>query len=112
MPKESTQSARNPDSGIGRPRLPQRVHEASRVRRFSRRTEDACVLWLNRLIYFHGKRHPESMGDPEVTAYLNHLAVDCYDAVATLDKLRHSDKHRSAEPCGSSRPAVSPRDAS
>ena len=35
-----------------------RVRECIRVRHYSRRTEEAYVHWIKRLIYFHGKRHP------------------------------------------------------
>ena len=63
-------------SEIGRPRLLQRVHEAILVRHYSRRTEEAYVHWIKRFIYSHDKRHPESMGEAEVTAFLNHLAAE------------------------------------
>jgi hypothetical protein len=58
MATESSESGQQSGSGIGRPRLLQRVHEAIRVRHYSRRTEEAYVHWIKRLIYFHGKRHP------------------------------------------------------
>ncbi len=86
MSTESTESGRKPDSEIGRPRLLQRVHEAIRVRHYSRRTEEAYVHWIKRLIYFHGKRHPETMGEAEVTAFLNHLAVERHVAAATQNQ--------------------------
>ena len=86
MSSESNESGRGPDTGIGRPRLLQRVHEAIRVRHYSRRTEEAYVHWIKRLIYFHGKRHPDSMGEAEVTAFLNHLAVDRHVAAATQNQ--------------------------
>ena len=57
------------------PRLLDRVHEAIRRRYFSRRTEQAYVHWIRRFIYFHGKRHPRDLGEAEVTAFLNDLAV-------------------------------------
>ncbi|HSS65737.1 MAG TPA: phage integrase N-terminal SAM-like domain-containing protein, partial [Gammaproteobacteria bacterium] len=51
------------------------VREAIRVRHFSLRTEEAYVGWIRRFILFQGKRHPREMGDAEVQAFLNHLAV-------------------------------------
>jgi integron integrase len=33
------------------------------------------VHWIRRFILFHGKRHPRELGDPEISAFLNHLAV-------------------------------------
>ena len=86
MSTESSESGRRSDSGIGGPRLLTRVHEAIRVRHYSRRTEEAYVHWIKRLIYFHGKRHPDSMGEAEVTAFLNHLATDRHVAAATQNQ--------------------------
>ncbi len=51
------------------------VREAIRVRHFSLRTEEAYVGWIRRFILFHRKRHPRDMGEAEVQAFLNHLAV-------------------------------------
>jgi len=56
------------------PRLLERVRLTLRARHFSRRTEQAYVAWIRRFVLFHGKRHPESLGAPEVTGYLSHLA--------------------------------------
>ena len=86
MSTESTESDPEQESGIGRPRLLQRVHEAIRVRHYSRRTEEAYVHWIKRLIYFHGKRHPGTMGETEVTAFLNHLAAERHVAAATQNQ--------------------------
>ena len=57
-------------------RLLPRVHAALRARHYSRRTEEAYVGWIKRFIFFHGKRHPSSMGGEEVNAFLTHLAVE------------------------------------
>src|SRR5262245_64348385 len=57
------------------PKLLERLRHACRVRHFSRRTEDAYHNWCRRFILFHGIRHPETMGEPEVNAFLTHLAV-------------------------------------
>ena len=86
MSTESKESGRGQDDEIGRPRLLTRVHEAIRVRHYSRRTEEAYVHWIKRLIYFHGKRHPDTMGEAEVTAFLNHLATDRHVAAATQNQ--------------------------
>lgn len=58
------------------PRLLPRVYAALRARHYSRRTEEAYVGWIKRFIFFHGKRHPASMGGEEVNAFLTHLAVE------------------------------------
>src|SRR6185295_15356891 len=86
MPTESNELPEQAGPAIGRPRLLQRVHEAIRVRHYSRRTEETYVHWIKRLIYFHGKRLPETMGEAEVTAFLNHLAVERHVAAATQNQ--------------------------
>ena len=45
MATETSGSDQQSGSEIGRPRLLQRVHEAIRVRHYSRRTEEAYVHW-------------------------------------------------------------------
>jgi integron integrase len=46
-----------------------------RVRGLSRATEEAYTRWVVRFVRFHGLRHPEQLGAPEVTAFLSDLAV-------------------------------------
>jgi hypothetical protein len=41
------------------------------------------VDWIRRFILFHNKRHPTSMGAPEVSAFLSHLAVEQKVAAST-----------------------------
>ena len=57
------------------PKLLDRVRMACRVRHFSPRTEDLYAGWAERFIRFHGIRHPDTMAEPEVNAFLTHLAV-------------------------------------
>jgi site-specific recombinase XerD len=57
------------------PKLLDRVREAIRLRHYSRRTEDAYVLWIRRFIVFHGKRHPRELGEADVTAFISSLAT-------------------------------------
>jgi integron integrase len=61
---------------MSEPRLLDRVHEAFRVHHYSLRTEDAYIQWIKRYIFFHNKRHPDEMGEPEIRAFLTHLAVN------------------------------------
>src|SRR5262245_50647270 len=49
---------------------------AARGQRFSYRTERCYVYWAERYIRYHGIKHPDTMGEPEVEAFLTHLAVD------------------------------------
>jgi integron integrase len=59
----------------GPPKLLDRVRTAIRARHYSRRTEQAYVGWIRRFIIFHGKRHPSTLGEAEVTAFLSTLAT-------------------------------------
>jgi integron integrase len=58
------------------PKLLDRLRQACRVRHYSIRTEDAYAAWAERFIRFHGIRHPDTMAEAEVNAFLTHLAVD------------------------------------
>ncbi len=57
------------------PRLLDRVKAAIRMRHMSARTEEAYVGWIRRFIIFSGKRHPDEMGEPEVSRFLSALAT-------------------------------------
>jgi len=52
-----------------------RLREALRSRHYSRRTEQTYCHWVRRYIYFHKIRHPGEMGEPEINAFLTHLAI-------------------------------------
>lgn len=65
------------------PRLLDQVRGAIRARHYSRRTEKTYVAWIRRFILFHGTRHPTEMGEPEVTRFLTHLAVDAKLSAST-----------------------------
>jgi len=65
----------SPPPPSGGPRLMDRLHEAARVRHLARSTERAYAHWVRRFILHHGKRHPLSMGEAEVNAFLTDLAV-------------------------------------
>jgi hypothetical protein len=69
-----------------KPRLLDRVRQALRARHLGRRTEEAYVAWIRRLIFFHDKRHPAEMGAAEVTKFLTSLAVDGQVAASTQNQ--------------------------
>lgn len=52
-----------------------RLRTRLRTRHYSPRTEEAYVGWVRRYVEFHGRRHPASMGQREVAAFLSHLAT-------------------------------------
>jgi integron integrase len=68
------------------PRILDRVRGVLRTRHFSRRTEKAYVAWIRRFIVFHGKRHPDALGAPEVTGYLSHLASNRQVSASTQNQ--------------------------
>lgn len=68
---DSSSSSPDPRS----PKLLDRVRLAIRARHYSRRTSEAYVPWIRRYILFHGKRHPDQMGAPEMAAFLSSLAT-------------------------------------
>src|SRR5262249_39618035 len=67
-------------------KLLDQLREATRVKHFSYRTEQCYVYWAERFIRFHGIRHPNTMGAPEVERFLTHLAVDAKVAASTQNQ--------------------------
>lgn len=57
------------------PKLLDQLREALRTRHYSRRTESTYCQWVRRYIFFHDVRHPKEMAEPEINAFLTHLAV-------------------------------------
>src|SRR2546430_2205327 len=51
-----------------------RLRAAVRARHYSPRTEESYVGWVKRFVVFHGRRHPDQLGEAEVRAFLEHLA--------------------------------------
>ena len=58
------------------PRLLDRVRNRIRLKHYSRSTESTYVHWIRRYVLFHGKQHPQLLGEPEVESFLTHLARD------------------------------------
>ncbi|MDH4166748.1 MAG: integron integrase [Gammaproteobacteria bacterium] len=57
------------------PRLLDQAKDKLRTLHYSYRTEQQYLQWLRRFIRFHDKRHPRTLGAPEVEAFLTYLAV-------------------------------------
>jgi site-specific recombinase XerD len=68
------------------PKLLDRVRWHLRVKHYSIRTEQAYVDWIRRYILFHRKRHPNEMGEKEITDFLTHLAVEKSVAASTQNQ--------------------------
>ncbi len=73
-------------SAAAQPRLPDRVREKIRLLHYAKRTEEAYVGWIRKFILFHGKRHPDTMGAPEVEQFLTHWAVVQHVAASTQNQ--------------------------
>jgi integron integrase len=67
-------------------RLLDQVRHRIRANHYSIRTEESYVNWVRQFILFHGKRHPLEMGEPEVNAFLTHLAVERNVAASTQNQ--------------------------
>ncbi len=68
------------------PKLLDRVRQTIRTRHYSPRTEEAYVHWIRRYILFHGKKHPSTMGAPEISAFLTWLAVERQVSASTQNQ--------------------------
>lgn len=68
------------------PKLLDQVRIALRTRHYSRRTEDAYLLWIRRYIVANGKRHPATMGAGEVQQFLSALATEKHVAASTQNQ--------------------------
>jgi len=54
---------------MNQPRLIDQLRSAIRLRNYSSRTEEAYWHWIKKFILFHNKRHPNDMGEVEITAF-------------------------------------------
>ena len=62
------------------------MRSALRSRHYSVRTEKAYCLWAKRYIRYHGLRHPTELGEPEINAFLTHLAVERQVSASTQNQ--------------------------
>jgi len=69
-----------------KPKLLDQLQDEIRRRNLSLRTEKTYRHWCRRYIVFHGKRHPKYMGEPEITAFLTHLARDRHCSASTQNQ--------------------------
>ncbi|MBN1477248.1 integron integrase [Candidatus Sumerlaeota bacterium] len=59
---------------------------ALRARHCSPRTEQTHCHWVQRFVRFHDLRHPAEMAEPEINAFLTHLAVKEKVAASTQNQ--------------------------
>jgi hypothetical protein len=51
------------------------IEEFMYLRRYAKRTIETYIHWIKDFIIFNNKQHPNTLGDAEVEAYLNHLVL-------------------------------------
>jgi len=71
---------------VGKPKLLDHLCQALRARHYSRRTEQTYCHWVKRFVYFHNVRHPAEMAEPEINAFLTHLAVEEHVGASTQNQ--------------------------
>jgi integron integrase len=69
-----------------RRRLFNEVQLRIRARHMSYRTEKTYLHWIRRFVRFHERRHPRTMGAPEVEEFLTSLAVRNQVSAATQNQ--------------------------
>jgi integron integrase len=67
-------------------KLLDQVRDALRVKHYAYRTEESYLQWIRRYILFHNKRHPKDMAEPEIQAFLTHLAVEANVSASTQNQ--------------------------
>ena len=74
------------DDDPRQPRLLDQVRRRARAQHLSLSTEKSYVSWIRRYILFHRKRHPKEMAEPEINAFLTHLAADRHVSASTQNQ--------------------------
>lgn len=67
-------------------RLFDQMRAAMRSRHYSKRTEQAYLLWVRRYIAFHHGVHPADLGADEINRFLTHLAVEQHVSSSTQNQ--------------------------
>ena len=89
--REPRQPWGSPEGPEPKRKLLDLVRLACQLRHYSYRTEQTYCAWVKRFCRFHrdanGRpRHPETMRESEVVAFLTHLAVDRHVAASTQNQ--------------------------
>lgn len=71
---------------MNKPRLLDQVRDKLRLKHYSYRTEQSYIAWIKRFIFFHNKRHPDTMGEREIESFLTYLAVKRNVAASTQNQ--------------------------
>jgi site-specific recombinase XerD len=74
-------------------KLLDRIRQCIRLKGYSIRTEKSYASWIKRFILFHGKRHPQDMGKPEIEAFLSNLVMTRNVASSTQNQAFNAILH-------------------
>lgn len=74
------------DDQTKQPRLLEQVRTRIRYLHYSLQTERSYIHWIKRYIYFHNKRHPKEMAEPDIVAFLNYLATKKHVSASTQNQ--------------------------
>jgi len=69
-----------------KPKLLDELRSVLRMKHYSYRTEQSYVYWARRYILFHGKKHPNTMGVPEVRLFCSYLAEKDHVSASTQNQ--------------------------
>jgi len=69
-----------------KPKLLDLLVEKTRLKHYSKSTEQTYTYWSKSYILFHNKKHPKDMGKIEIEAFLTHLAVEKNVAPSTQNQ--------------------------
>lgn len=67
-------------------KLMDQIRDCLRVKHYSLSTERTYCQWIRRFIFFHGVRHPNTMGATEVEKFLTHMATTEKVAASTQNQ--------------------------
>ena len=68
------------------PALEKAIRETLRLEHYAYKTEKAYVHWMRHFVGFHHGRRPSEMGEPEIHAFLSHLAINQRVAASTQNQ--------------------------
>lgn len=66
-------------------KLLDRVGDALRIKHYSYRTEQTCIVWMKCYIIFHKEGNPKEMDRPELEAFLSYLAQEATQTLVGRD---------------------------
>jgi integrase len=78
--------ATNSPTATEKSKLLEQVRHAIRIRHLSPQTEQAYVGWIKRFIFFHNKRHPMEISEPEIGQFLSSLATNSRVSASTQNQ--------------------------